>query len=300
MDPQERLFLQASWEVLEDAGHSREALSTRHRGRVGVYAGITKRGFELYGPPLWSRGERDLPHTSFGSVANRVSYVLDLHGPSLPIDTMCSASLTAIHEACEHLLRGECEAALAGGVNLYLHPSTYVELCAQRMLSSDGRCSSFGEGGDGYVPGEGVGVALLKPLKAAEADGDHIYGVILGTSINHGGTHERIHGTEPAGARRPDCRSACARRKWMRGRSATSKRTGRGRRSGIRSRYRGLSQAFGTCTQDEAVLRDRIGEEQHRASRERGGDRRAHQGAAADEARGAGAEPACAGAESAH
>ena len=98
------------------------------------------------------------PHTSFGSVANRVSYVLNLRGPSMPIDTMCSASLTAIHEACEHLYRDECELALAGGVNLYLHPRTYVELCALRMLSQDGRCKSFGKDGDGFVPGEGVGV----------------------------------------------------------------------------------------------------------------------------------------------
>ena len=103
------------------------------------------------------RGEQASPHTSFGSVANRVSYLLNLRGPSMPIDTMCSASLTAIHEACEHLYRGECELALAGGVNLYLHPRTYVELCGLRMLSKDGRCQSFGQGGDGFVPGEGVG-----------------------------------------------------------------------------------------------------------------------------------------------
>ncbi|KGC24607.1 hypothetical protein DM48_8115 [Burkholderia gladioli] len=85
-----------------------------------------------------------------------MSYFLNLHGPSLPIDTMCSSSLTAIHEACEHLLRDECELAIAGGVNLYLHPSSYVMLCLSRMLSPRGRCRSFGEGGDGMVPGEGV------------------------------------------------------------------------------------------------------------------------------------------------
>ena len=90
----------------------------RHQGRVGVFAGITKTGFALHGPELWRQGGAASPHTSFGSVANRVSYVLNLRGPSMPIDTMCSASLTAIHEACEHLLRGDCELALAGGVNL--------------------------------------------------------------------------------------------------------------------------------------------------------------------------------------
>ena len=157
IDPQERLFIESCWEALEDGGYTREQLRLDHQGRVGVFAGITKTGFALYGPELWRQGDQAFPHTSFGSVANRVSYLLNLHGPSMPIDTMCSASLTAIHEACEHLYRGECELALAGGVNLYLHPRTYVELCAMRMLSVDGRCKSFGKGGDGFVPGEGVG-----------------------------------------------------------------------------------------------------------------------------------------------
>ena len=85
----------------------------------------------------------------------------------MPIDTMCSSSLTAIHEACEHIRRGECDMAIAGGVNLYLHPSSYVEMCAVRMLSKDGRCRSFGKGGDGFVPGEGVGAVLLKRLDRA-------------------------------------------------------------------------------------------------------------------------------------
>ena len=187
MDPQERLFLQASWEVMEDAGYTREEVERRHGGRVGVFAGITKTGYELYGPGVWSGEQRRYPHTSFSSVANRVSYVLNLQGPSMPIDTMCSASLTAIHEACEHLLRGECEAALAGGVNLYVHPASYAALCAQRMLSPDGKCRSFGKGANGFVPGEGVGVVLLKRLSRAEAEGDRIYAVIRGTSINHGG-----------------------------------------------------------------------------------------------------------------
>ena len=100
---------------------------------------------------------------------------------------MCSASLTAIHEACEHLLRDECELAIAGGVNLYLHPSNFVMLCSGRMLSPSGQCRTFGSGADGMAPGEGVGTVLLKRLSQAEADGDHIYGVIKGSSINHGG-----------------------------------------------------------------------------------------------------------------
>jgi len=187
MDPQERLFIESCWELFEDAGYTREQLTAEYHGRVGVFAGITKTGFDLYGPDLWKQGEPIFPHTSFSSVANRISYLLNLHGPSMPIDTMCSASLTAIHEACEHIYRGECEMAIAGGVNLYLHPSSYIGLCALQMLSSDGQCKSFGRGGNGFVPGEGVGVVLLKRLSRAIADQDHIYAVIRGTSINHGG-----------------------------------------------------------------------------------------------------------------
>ncbi|WP_207888523.1 beta-ketoacyl synthase N-terminal-like domain-containing protein, partial [Pseudomonas sp. 30_B] len=125
--------------------------------------------------------------TSFCSLVNRVSYFLDANGPSIPIDTMCSSSLVAVHEACDKLRLGECEVALAGGVNLSLHPYMYVSLSAQRMLSSDGRCKSFGFGGNGYVPGEGVGVIVLKPLSRALADGDRIHATIRATSINHGG-----------------------------------------------------------------------------------------------------------------
>ena len=187
MDPQERLFLTCSWQVLEDAGYTKASLQRKHQGRVGVFVGITKTGFNLYAPTLWAQGQGHVPRTSFSSVANRVSYLMNFSGPSLPIDTMCSSSLTAIHEACQHLKRNECEVAIAGGVNLYLHPSNYTELCSQRMLSPEGKCRSFGEGGNGFVPGEGVGAVLLKPCSQAKRDGDHIYALIKGSAINHGG-----------------------------------------------------------------------------------------------------------------
>ena len=187
IDPQERLFLMSCWELIEDAGYTRASLAERYASRVGVFVGVTRTGFELFGPPLWARGERTYPRTSFSSAANRVSYFLDLSGPSLAIDTMCSSSLVAIHEACMHLRTGACELAIAGGVNVYVHPSSYVGLCAARMLSPDGRCRAFGDGANGFVPGEGVGAVLLKPLRRAIADADRIYAVITGTSVNHGG-----------------------------------------------------------------------------------------------------------------
>ncbi|SYX83884.1 SDR family NAD(P)-dependent oxidoreductase [Paenibacillus alvei] len=198
IDPQERLFVMSCWEALEDAGYTKEQLSTRHKGRVGVYAGVTKTGYALHGQACIGKGGELFPFTSFGSIANRVSYLLDLKGPSMPIDTMCSSSLTAMHIACEHLRHGECEIAIAGGVNLYLHPSTYVELCGGQMLSSDGKCKSFGAGADGFVPGEGAGALILKPLSRAIADEDHIYAVIRATSMNHGGKTNGYRVPNPA------------------------------------------------------------------------------------------------------
>ncbi|MGW1190766.1 SDR family NAD(P)-dependent oxidoreductase [Streptomyces sp. NPDC002559] len=191
MDPQERLFLQAAWEVVEDAGYTPGELGGRHGGRVGVFAGVTKSGHARYGARRLPSGETVVPALSFASLSSRTSHVLDLHGPSLTIDTMCSASLTAIHEACEHLYQGSCEAAIAGGVNLYLHPLDYIELCRSNMLSTGPELRSFGSGCDGFVPGEGVGAVLLKPLSRALADGDRVLAVIRGTSVNHGG---RTHG----------------------------------------------------------------------------------------------------------
>uniref|UniRef100_UPI00272B21A7 type I polyketide synthase n=1 Tax=Vallitalea guaymasensis TaxID=1185412 RepID=UPI00272B21A7 len=187
IDPQERLFIKSCWELFEDAGYTREQLSQRFNNNIGVFVGITKTGYGFYAPKLWEQEKKVYPHTSFSSAANRISYLMNLHGPSMPIDTMCSSSLTAIHEACEHLYRNECEMAIAGGVNLYLHPLSYIELCGKKMLSVDGCCKSFGKDSNGFVPGEGIGSILLKPLSKAIADDDHIYAVIRGTSINHGG-----------------------------------------------------------------------------------------------------------------
>ncbi|WP_308030644.1 SDR family NAD(P)-dependent oxidoreductase [Streptomyces sp. CoH27] len=184
MDPQERLFLQNAWHVVEDAGYRRADLSGR---RVGVFVGVMYGEYQLYGAADAERGGIRVTGSSFASIANRVSYTLGLTGPSIALDTMCSSSLTAIHLACDSLARGESELALAGGVNLSLHPYKYVFLSQGRFLSTDGRCRAFGADGSGYVPGEGVGAVLLKPLSAAIRDGDHIHGVIRGHAVNHGG-----------------------------------------------------------------------------------------------------------------
>ncbi|HWG98846.1 MAG TPA: SDR family NAD(P)-dependent oxidoreductase, partial [Pilimelia sp.] len=183
MDPQERLFLQTAWHAVEEAGYRAGDLARRP---VGVYVGVMYGHYQLYGVDAMRAG-RPVPGSSHAAVANRVSYTMDLRGPSVAVDTMCSSSLTAIHLACQSLRTGECELAIAGGVNLSPHPYKYVFLSQGRFLSTDGRCRAFGAGGDGYVPGEGVGAVLLKPLDRALADGDHIHGVITGHAAAHGG-----------------------------------------------------------------------------------------------------------------
>ncbi len=195
MDPQERIFLETAWATVEDAGYTRRRLtercSTPGKGiDVGVFVGVTWNSYQVLASEQWARHQNDMLTPSGWTIANRVSFFFDFAGPSLVIDTACSSSLLAIHLACESLRRGECRLALAGGVNLYLHPLQYVSLCRARFLASDGRCRSFGAGGDGYSPGEGVGAVLLKPLAAALAEGDVIHAVIKGSAVNHGGhTH---------------------------------------------------------------------------------------------------------------
>jgi len=187
MDPQERLFLECVYETLEDAGYSRNLDIHQGFGNVGVYVGVMYEEYQLYGAQEQILGRPVALTGNPSSIANRISYFYNFHGPSMAVDTMCSSSLTAIHLACQSLRHGGCELALAGGVNISIHPNKYLMLAQGKFASSKGRCESFGEGGDGYVPGEGVGAVLLKPLDKAIADGDHIYGVIKGTAVNHGG-----------------------------------------------------------------------------------------------------------------
>jgi len=192
MDPQERLFLQTAWHAVEDAGYTPQTLSGPRlpgaaRQRVAVIAGVMYGEYQFYGASAWPRKPQVLSNSSYASIANRVSYCLDLDGPSFAVDSMCSSSLTSLHLACELIRSGGCELALAGGVNLSLHPYKYRTLCELKFASSQGQCRSFGADGDGYVPGEGVGVVLLKPLSAALRDGDHVHGVIRGSDLNHGG-----------------------------------------------------------------------------------------------------------------
>lgn len=184
MDPQERRFLQIAWGALEDAGYNRVNLKNKE---VGVFVGAMYGHYQMYGAEQTLLGKPMALTSSYASIANRVSFFLDLHGPSLAIDTMCSSSLTAIHLACDSILKGDCEMGIAGGVNLHVHPNKYLLLSEGKFVSQDGRCRSFGKDGDGYVPSEGVGAVILKRLTDAIQDGDQIYAVIKSSSMNHGG-----------------------------------------------------------------------------------------------------------------
>ena len=194
MDPQARLFLQTVWSCFEDAGYTRKRLADKNvgdqRGNIGVFAGVTFNEYPLYAADLGEKKNVTPVSPQIFSVANRVSYYLNFSGPSLSVDTACSSSLYAVHLACESIISGECEMAIAGGVNLSLHPVKYLNLCKLGFASSDGHCRAFAQDGDGYVPGEGVGVVLLKPLEKAVRDQDNIHAVIKGTAVNHDGkTH---------------------------------------------------------------------------------------------------------------
>jgi acyl transferase domain-containing protein/acyl carrier protein len=187
MCPEERLFLQVAWETMEDGGYGRQRLQKEHKSRCGVFVGAMYNEYPFFGVERTLRGQRGYAGSAVAGIANRVSYFLDLRGPSMTVDTMCSASLTCLHLAVESLRRNECELALAGGVNLSLHANKFVQIEGMKMASSDHRCRAFGAGGDGFAPGEGVGAVLLKPLKRALADGDRIQAVVLGSAVNHGG-----------------------------------------------------------------------------------------------------------------
>ena len=185
MDPQQRLLLELAWETIEDAGTPAAKLKGEP---VGVY--VAASGTEYLNLRFGDPSSAD-PYFMTGNTlsifSNRISYILDLHGPSLTIDTACSSSLVALHVACEDIRHGRVPMALVGGVNLLLSPYPFIGFSQARMLSKHGQCFSFDARADGYVRGEGGGAVLLKPLDQALADGDRVRGVILASGTNSDG-----------------------------------------------------------------------------------------------------------------
>jgi acyl transferase domain-containing protein/acyl-CoA synthetase (AMP-forming)/AMP-acid ligase II/acyl carrier protein/NAD(P)-dependent dehydrogenase (short-subunit alcohol dehydrogenase family) len=184
MDPQQRLLLEVSWEALEHAGVAGDELAN---SETGIFVGISNSDYARLGEGAATIDPYVGTGTSSSIAAGRLSYFLGLHGPCLAVDTACSSSLVAVHLAIQNLRDGECRTALAGGVNLVLHPASTIALSKLRALSPDGACRTFDDGADGYVRGEGCGVVVLKRLSDAVADGDRVLAVLRGSAINHDG-----------------------------------------------------------------------------------------------------------------
>ncbi|HEY9800292.1 MAG TPA: type I polyketide synthase [Leptolyngbyaceae cyanobacterium] len=185
MDPQQRLLLEVTWEALENAGQAPDQLAGTD---TGVFIGISNYD---YGRLQFQQSTPANAYAGTGNAlsiaANRLSYLLDLRGPSWAVDTACSSSLVAVNQACLSLQKGECQIAIAGGVNLILSPEMTVTFAQAGMLSPDGRCKTFDTDANGYVRGEGCGVVILKRLTDAYKDGDTILALIKGTAVNQDG-----------------------------------------------------------------------------------------------------------------
>ncbi|RKG71007.1 acyltransferase domain-containing protein [Corallococcus exercitus] len=190
LDPQQRLFLECAWEALEDGGYD----PSRYARPVGVFAGA---GMNLYLLlHLWNGQVPEDPaeahQLSLGNekdyLASRVAYKLNLRGPALSVQTACSTSLVAIHLACQSLLNGECDMALAGGVGLSLPQKSGYLFQPEGIQSPDGHCRAFDANAAGTVGGNGLGVVVLKRLQDAQEDGDRILAVVKGSAVNNDGS----------------------------------------------------------------------------------------------------------------
>ncbi|MEK1830978.1 polyketide synthase [Priestia megaterium] len=185
MDPQQRIFLETVWETIENAGYQASQLSGT---KTGLFVGVSTSDYL----ELLKENNVDIKaYTTTGSfhsiLANRISYLLNLKGPSVPVDTACSSSLVALRQAMEAIWSGSCEMAIVGGVNLMFTPTISISFSKAGMLSTDGKCKTFDKDANGYVRAEGAGAIMLKPLSKAIADRDQVHAVIRGCTINHGG-----------------------------------------------------------------------------------------------------------------
>ncbi|MFK0522815.1 SDR family NAD(P)-dependent oxidoreductase [Paenibacillus illinoisensis] len=189
MDPSERLFIQEAWKAIEDAGYSPEDLSGKPWGVFACAKGDYSMTIQQEIPTYY------LPTDSYS--ACRLSYLLNLVGPAMTIDTSCSSTLTVVAEACDSLVLGNCESAIVGGGSVYTTPNVMIGSSQSLLLSSDGLCHTFDERANGTVVAEAIGVVVLKLLDKAIEDNDHIYGVIRGWGMNQDGKTNGM--TAPSG-----------------------------------------------------------------------------------------------------
>ncbi|MCI0729577.1 MAG: SDR family NAD(P)-dependent oxidoreductase [Chloroflexi bacterium] len=186
LDPQQRLMLELAWEALENAGIPPFSLAGSQTGVFFATLGADY-GTTLFSEHLELVDAYSGPGNAYSVMANRVSYFLDLHGPSISLDTACSGSLVALHLACQSLRSGESSLALVGGVNVILRPDSHVFFSKAGALSPSGRSQTFDKGANGMARGEGAGLVILKPLSRALADGDRVWAVVLGSAVNQDG-----------------------------------------------------------------------------------------------------------------
>ncbi len=185
MDPQQRILLQTVWEAIEHAGLSSADLSA---GRTGVYVGASAsdHSFTFLGDPA-SVDAQFMTGNTLSIVSNRISYLLDLKGPSYTVDTACSSSFYAMHQAVQALRNGEIETAIVGGVNALLSPFSFIGFSRATMLSPVGLCKAFDASADGYVRSEGAVVFVLRRMDVAQDAGDKVRSVIVGSGVNSDG-----------------------------------------------------------------------------------------------------------------
>lgn len=196
MDPQQRLLLEMSWEAIENAGIKAATLAG---SACGVFVGISSADYSFrLAEDLCAIDATAATGNTTSIAANRISYVFDLHGPSMAIDTACSSALVAFHQACQAIRAGECRQALAGSISLHNHPNGFVSFSKASMLSRKGRCRVFDAAADGYVRSEGGGVFFLKDYAQAVADGDPILAVVAHTAINTDGHKSGLTVPNPA------------------------------------------------------------------------------------------------------
>ena len=208
-------------------------------------------------------------------IANRLSYFLDLRGPSVAVDTACSSSLVAIHLACQSLRTRESDLALAGGVNLMLSPAVFRGFDQAGALSPTGRCRAFDAAADGFVRGEGAGVVVLKRLTDAQRDGDRVLAVICGSAVNQDGRSNGLMAPNPAAQMAVLRAGLRQRRRCSRKRSTTSRPTAPEHCWATRSKRDALGTVLGRGRRRGCAAADRRGQDQHRPPRGGGRDRRA-------------------------
>ncbi len=195
IDPQQRLLLEVTWEALENSGIVPKQLAG---SKTGVFVGISNYDYSrLIGQDISNWDAYSGTGTALSIAANRISYTLDLQGPSIAIDTACSSSLVAVHLACQSLQTGESSLCLAGGVNLILSPEITITFSQAQMMAGDGRCKTFDASANGFVRGEGCGIVVLKRLSEAIQDKDNILAIIRGSAVNQDGLTNGI--TAPNG-----------------------------------------------------------------------------------------------------